>query len=102
MALEDIYRLAHHDTLTGLPNRITLYDRLRQALASAQRRAEGVAVMMIDLDHFKNINDVLGHNAGDKLLQEVARRFRARLRASDTLARVGGDEFVLVQDELTD
>jgi diguanylate cyclase (GGDEF)-like protein/PAS domain S-box-containing protein len=102
LALEDIYRLAHHDTLTGLPNRVMLYDRLRQALIGAQRRMQGLAVMMLDLDHFKNVNDTLGHNAGDNLLQEVARRFQGRLRASDTLARVGGDEFVLVQEDLTD
>jgi diguanylate cyclase (GGDEF)-like protein len=75
-----------------------LQDRLRQALAGAQRHGEEVAVMMVDLDHFKNVNDALGHPVGDRLLQEVARRLRAVLRESDTLARVGGDEFVLVQD----
>lgn len=97
-ALEDVYRLAHHDTLTGLPNRVTLQDRLTQALVSAQRHGEEVAVMMVDLDHFKNVNDALGHPVGDRLLQEVAKRLRGVLRESDTLARVGGDEFVLVQD----
>jgi diguanylate cyclase (GGDEF)-like protein len=101
-ALEDVYRLAHHDTLTGLPNRVMLQDRLAQALAGAQRHGEQVAVMMVDLDHFKNVNDALGHPMGDRLLQEVARRLRAVLRESDTLARVGGDEFVLVQGGVRD
>lgn len=96
-ALEDVYRLAHHDPLTGLPNRLMLQDRLSQAIASAPRHREGVAVMMLDLDHFKNVNDALGHQVGDRLLAEVAKRLRAALRRSDTLARIGGDEFVLVQ-----
>ena len=99
-ALEDVYRLAHHDTLTGLPNRVMLQDRLRQALASAPRHEESVAVMMVDLDHFKNVNDALGHPVGDRLLEGVAKRLRGVLRASDTLARVGGDEFVLIQNGL--
>ena len=101
-ALEDVYRLAHHDTLTGLPNRIMLRDRLGQALAAARRHGQGVAVMMVDLDHFKNVNDALGHTIGDGLLQRVAVRLGSRLRASDTLARVGGDEFVLIQPDLID
>jgi diguanylate cyclase (GGDEF)-like protein len=101
-ALEDVYHLAHHDTLTGLPNRVMLQDRLKQALVSAQRHKEGVAVMMVDLDHFKNINDALGHSIGDGLLQEVAARLRRQLRASDTFARIGGDEFVLIQTDLID
>jgi diguanylate cyclase (GGDEF)-like protein/PAS domain S-box-containing protein len=101
-ALENVYRLAHHDTLTGLPNRIMLHDRLHQALAGARRRGLGIAVMMFDLDHFKNVNDALGHAIGDELLQGVAARLGARLRAIDTLARVGGDEFVLIQPDLID
>jgi diguanylate cyclase (GGDEF)-like protein len=101
-ALENVYRLAHHDTLTGLPNRIMLRDRLGQALAGARRHGQGVAVMMLDLDHFKNVNDALGHTIGDGLLQRVAVRLGRRLRAIDTLARVGGDEFVLIQPDLTD
>jgi diguanylate cyclase (GGDEF)-like protein/PAS domain S-box-containing protein len=101
-AAEEVHRLAHHDILTGLPNRVLLHDRLNQALASARRHQQSVAVMMLDLDRFKNINDSLGHRIGDVLLQRVARRIRGRLRASDTLARVGGDEFVLVQPELAD
>jgi diguanylate cyclase (GGDEF)-like protein/PAS domain S-box-containing protein len=99
-ALEDVYRLAHHDTLTGLPNRIMLHDRLGQALAGARRHGQRVAVMMLDLDHFKNVNDALGHSVGDALLQGVASRLGSQLRASDTLARVGGDEFVLIQPDL--
>jgi diguanylate cyclase (GGDEF)-like protein/PAS domain S-box-containing protein len=101
-ALEDVYRLAHHDTLTGLSNRVTLQDRLGQALTRARRHGNRVAVMMLDLDHFKNVNDALGHTVGDGLLQAVATRLRGRMRASDTLARVGGDEFVVVQPDLTD
>jgi diguanylate cyclase (GGDEF)-like protein/PAS domain S-box-containing protein len=101
-ALDAVYRLAHHDTLTGLPNRVMLQDRLGQALASARRRGQSVAVMMLDLDHFKNVNDALGHSIGDGLLQEVAARLGGRLRAGDTLARVGGDEFVLIQPDLID
>jgi diguanylate cyclase (GGDEF)-like protein len=101
-ALDAVYRLAHHDTLTGLPNRVMLQDRLGQALISARRHRQSVAVMMLDLDHFKNVNDALGHAIGDGLLQEVAARLGGRLRASDTLARVGGDEFVLIQPDLID
>jgi diguanylate cyclase (GGDEF)-like protein len=101
-ALEDVYRLAHHDTLTGLPNRVTLQDRLGQALSRARRHGNRVAVMMLDLDHFKNVNDALGHSIGDGLLQAVATRLGGRMRASDTLARVGGDEFVVIQPDLID
>ena len=100
LALEDVYRLAHHDTLTGLPNRLMLYSRLDQTLASARRHGRGVALMMIDLDHFKNVNDSLGHVAGDDLLRQVADRLRNDLRESDTLARVGGDEFVLLGEDV--
>jgi diguanylate cyclase (GGDEF)-like protein/PAS domain S-box-containing protein len=99
-ALEDTYRLAHHDTLTGLPNRLMLYSRLDHVLASARRHGRGVALMMIDLDHFKNVNDSLGHVAGDELLRQVADRLRSALRESDTLARVGGDEFVLLAEDV--
>jgi diguanylate cyclase (GGDEF)-like protein/PAS domain S-box-containing protein len=101
-ALEDVYRLAHHDTLTGLSNRVTLQDRLGQALTRARRHGNRVAVMMLDLDHFKNVNDALGHTVGDGLLQAVATRLSARMRASDTLARVGGDEFVVLLPDLSD
>ena len=89
-AEEEVHRLAHHDTLTGLPNRVLLHDRLNQALAGARRHHHSVAVMMVDLDHFKNVNDFLGHRIGDALLQQVAVRIRGRLRETDTVARVGG------------
>ena len=88
--------LAYHDSLTGLPNRRLLDDRLRQALYQAQRRDARVAVMLVDLDDFKQINDSAGHRAGDTVLREVATRLGACLRKADTLARHGGDEFVVV------
>lgn len=87
---------ANHDPLTGLPNRILLNDRLSHALAAAQRKCGNIVLMLIDLDHFKVVNDTLGHSFGDQLLKEVARRFQEMLRASDTIARIGGDEFVAV------
>ena len=88
--------LAQHDALTDLPNRILLNDRLVQALALAQRQRKHVAVMFLDLDRFKNINDSLGHAVGDRLLQSVARRLTATVRNSDTVCRQGGDEFVIL------
>jgi len=93
---ERIERLAHFDQLTGLPNRTLLNDRSGYALSLAQRSGETVAVMFLDLDHFKDINDTLGHNIGDLLLMEVAKRLKKSVRESDTLARQGGDEYVLV------
>ncbi len=87
---------AMHDPLTGLPNRILLQDRLFQAIRAGHREATPFALMILDLDGFKDINDGLGHEAGDLLLQEVARRIVARLRQSDTAARLGGDEFALL------
>lgn len=89
-------RMAHEDALTGLPNRVLLGDRLRQAIRTAGRDGHKVAVIYFDLDKFKPVNDTHGHAAGDRLLQLVARRLRAGLRESDTLARIGGDEFVVL------
>ncbi|MBF0340019.1 MAG: diguanylate cyclase [Magnetococcales bacterium] len=94
--------LAFHDPLTHLPNRQLFHDRLHQALAQGRRHAQMVAVMLFDLDHFKAINDTLGHAAGDLLLQEVARRLKTCVRESDTVARLGGDEFTAVLTNVTD
>ena len=93
---ERIHRLAYHDNLTGLPNRRHLLDRLQQALALAHREGRQVALIFLDLDNFKDVNDTQGHDFGDKLLREVAIRLAAGMRESDTLARLGGDEFVVV------
>jgi diguanylate cyclase (GGDEF)-like protein/PAS domain S-box-containing protein len=99
-AQEQLNWLAHHDVLTGLPNRALLDERLDQELQRARRLGHGVALMFIDLDGFKTINDSLGHAAGDWLLQDVARRLRASIRDVDTAARLGGDEFVVVMTDL--
>jgi diguanylate cyclase (GGDEF)-like protein len=95
-AEEHIHHLAHHDPLTTLPNRMALEARLEQSIAEANRNQRSVAVMFLDLDRFKTINDTLGHHVGDLLLIEVARRLRQTVRSSDTVARHGGDEFVVV------
>lgn len=94
-AEERIRQLAFYDALTGLPNRATLYNLLEQTLASARRNSTSGAIMFIDLDRFKYVNDTLGHSAGDELIRRVSTRFRTCLRASDVIARLGGDEFVV-------
>ncbi len=93
---EQITHLAHHDALTALPNRILFYDRLNQAIAGARRDKESLAVLYLDLDGFKLINDTYGHDAGDALLREAAKRIVACVRESDTVARMGGDEFTVI------
>ncbi|MCA1598841.1 MAG: EAL domain-containing protein, partial [Chloroflexi bacterium] len=93
---EEMRSLAMTDALTGLPNRMLLHDRLRQALALAQREGTSLALMLMDLDRFKEVNDTLGHHYGDILLQQVGARVRAALRTSDTVARLGGDEFAVI------
>jgi diguanylate cyclase (GGDEF)-like protein len=102
VAEERIHHLATHDSLTGLPNRAMFSQMLNHAIAGAQRYHRKFAVLFIDLDRFKTINDTLGHEAGDKLLQEISQRFREQLRASDVLARLGGDEFVILLQEMQD
>lgn len=99
---ERLAQLAHYDPLTNLPNRILFDDRLKQALALAQRSTSQLAVMFLDLDGFKAINDNFGHGAGDELLQQVAKRLNKCLRKSDTVARFGGDEFTIVLPEIDD
>jgi diguanylate cyclase (GGDEF)-like protein len=96
VAEERVQYLAYYDALTGLPNRTLLQDRLSKALASARRRKDKVALLFLDLDRFKDINDSLGHSVGDLLLQEVSERLKKWAREQDTVARVGGDEFVIV------
>ncbi len=98
---ERIHHLAYYDILTDLPNRRLLMDRLNQAIAQAQRYKRSLAVMFLDLDHFKEINDRLGHDVGDELLKVVAARLSACVRSADTLSRQGGDEFVIVLAEMT-
>lgn len=98
---ELIAHQAHHDILTNLPNRVLFKDRLGLALLQAKRNDNGLAVMFIDLDRFKLVNDTLGHVIGDELLQQTATRLKACLRRCDTLARLGGDEFTVVLPELT-
>jgi diguanylate cyclase (GGDEF)-like protein len=93
--------LAYHDALTRLPNRMLFMDRLENALAGARRKPARAAVLFLDLDRFKYVNDSLGHSAGDKMLQEIAARLRQCLRQEDTVARVGGDEFLIMLRDLS-
>jgi diguanylate cyclase (GGDEF)-like protein/PAS domain S-box-containing protein len=97
---EKIRHMAHHDALTQLPNRVLLHDRIGQAIAKAQRSRDALALLFIDLDRFKTVNDSLGHHVGDRLLRSVAARLEASTRGSDTIARIGGDEFVVLLSEL--
>jgi len=99
-AEERVLHMANHDALTKLPNRVSLQGRLEQAIASARRGGRQLAVLFIDLDRFKNINDTLGHAVGDELLTIVAQRLKALVRESDAVARLGGDEFVVVLTDL--
>ena len=100
IATAQAYKLAQHDILTGLPNRALLNQRLRQIVAQAARDGHQVSCLFLDFDHFKRINDTLGHDAGDQLLQAVAQRLTSAVRESDTVARLGGDEFVVVLPNL--
>lgn len=93
---EQLRHLAFHDALTGLPNRVLFHDRLDQAILTARREGATVAVLLMDLDRFKDVNDTLGHQMGDLLLLQVCERFQGELRESDTLARLGGDEFAVL------
>ncbi len=97
----ELNNLAFYDTLTGLPNRRLLLDRLRRAFASSQRAGQDGALMFIDLDKFKDLNDTLGHDFGDLLLQKTAERLESCMRKSDTVARLGGDEFVILLEDLS-
>ncbi|HLM79309.1 MAG TPA: EAL domain-containing protein [Terriglobales bacterium] len=99
---ERVQFLAYYDALTGLPNRTLLQDRLTKALASARRQKDKLAILFLDLDRFKDINDSLGHSVGDLLLQEVAERLKRWAREQDTVARIGGDEFLIVLTRIKD
>jgi diguanylate cyclase (GGDEF)-like protein len=99
-AIQRLERIAHYDALTNLPNRVLLADRLQHAIDQCQRRGLALTVLYLDLDGFKSVNDQHGHAVGDSLLVEVSKQMKATLRAGDTLARIGGDEFVAVLVDL--
>ena len=99
---QELSRMATHDVLTGLPNRLMFSQLLNHAIQSARRHQRRFAVLFIDLDRFKTINDSLGHEAGDQLLQEIALRFKKMLRADDVVGRLGGDEFIMLIEEIND
>lgn len=101
-AQEDVRYMAYHDSLTGLPNRLLFTDRLEMAIVNAARHSRHIAVMMLDLDMFKDVNDTYGHDRGDKLLRAVADRLQETVRKSDTVSRMGGDEFLLVLPEISE
>ena len=97
---EEIHRLAFYDPLTHLPNRRLMFDRLDHALVGSARRQRHGALLLIDLDHFKFLNDTHGHEIGDRLLVEVAQRLKSCIRQGDTAARLGGDEFVVILEDI--
>ncbi len=97
---EKLDHMAHHDPLTALPNRLLFHDRLQHALLRSARDGEQLAILFIDLDRFKNVNDTLGHHVGDELLKQVAAALSSRLREGDTLARLGGDEFIVLLEDV--
>jgi diguanylate cyclase (GGDEF)-like protein/PAS domain S-box-containing protein len=99
-AAETLTSLAYYDSLTRLPNRNLFNDRLSRAIASARRRHAGFALLYLDIDRFKEVNDALGHDAGDELLRQVASRLQKGVRKIDTVARLGGDEFVIILDQV--
>ena len=92
--------LAHHDYLTKLPNRLLLNDRLNRAIIHSEREKKKTAILFLDLDHFKNINDTLGHDVGDSVLVEITKRLKGSIRKGDTLARLGGDEFIIIMENI--
>jgi diguanylate cyclase (GGDEF)-like protein/PAS domain S-box-containing protein len=99
---QKVQMMAHYDALTELPNRILIDDRLKQALAQARRENKLLALMFLDLDKFKPVNDTLGHDIGDMLLKQVAKRLQLSVRATDTVARIGGDEFIVLLPTIED
>jgi diguanylate cyclase (GGDEF)-like protein len=101
-AEERLAFLAHHDALTGVPNRLLLMDRLVQSIAHAKRRNRYTAVLFVDVDHFKRVNDTFGHATGDELLKAIAQRLCAAVRPGDTVARLGGDEFIVALDDVAE